>query len=85
MSDWTCRRKKPRVRGRRDGKILFEGKAPSDPGALARVIRKRAPPQSGSASKTGAMAAGSGTNSSASAYPSSASMRAMHTPRCRCE
>src|SRR6478609_3739148 len=25
------------------GKILFEGKAPSDPGALAHTIRKRAP------------------------------------------
>ena len=24
-----------------DGKVEFEGKAPSDPGALARVIRKR--------------------------------------------
>ncbi len=26
-----------------EGKVLFEGKAPSNPGALAQVIRKRAP------------------------------------------
>jgi hypothetical protein len=26
-----------------DGKMLFEGKVPSDPGALARVIHGRAP------------------------------------------
>ena len=26
-----------------DGKVLFEGKIPSDPGALARMISKRAP------------------------------------------
>ena len=26
-----------------DGKVLFEGKVPSDPGALAKVIRRRAP------------------------------------------
>jgi transposase len=26
-----------------DGKVLFEGKAPSNPGALAQIIRKRAP------------------------------------------
>ena len=26
-----------------DGKVVFEGKIPSDPGALARAIQKRAP------------------------------------------
>jgi transposase len=39
-----------------DGKVLFEGKAPSDPGALARVIRKRAPAAERIGFETGAMA-----------------------------
>ena len=39
-----------------DGKILFEGKVPSDPGALARVIRKRAPAAERIGFETGAMA-----------------------------
>ena len=39
-----------------DGKILFEGKAPSDPGALARVIRKHAPVAERVGFETGAMA-----------------------------
>jgi transposase len=38
------------------GKILFEGKAPSDPGALARVIQKRAPDAQRIGFETGAMA-----------------------------
>ena len=38
-----------------DGKVLFEGKAPSDPGALARVIRKRAPAAERIGFETGAM------------------------------
>jgi hypothetical protein len=38
------------------GKILFEGKAPSDPGALARVIHKRAPDAERIGFETGAMA-----------------------------
>jgi transposase len=39
-----------------DGKVLFEGKAPSDPGALARIIRKRAPYAERIGFETGAMA-----------------------------
>jgi transposase len=39
-----------------DGKVLFEGKAASDPGALARVIRKRAPGAERIGFETGAMA-----------------------------
>jgi transposase len=38
------------------GKVLFEGKAPSDPGALAQVIRKRAPEAVRIGFETGAMA-----------------------------
>src|SRR3954453_22687390 len=39
-----------------DGKILFECKAPSDPGALAQVIRKWAPAAERIGFETGAMA-----------------------------
>jgi transposase len=39
-----------------DGKVLFEGKVASDPGALARVIRKRAPGADRIGFETGAMA-----------------------------
>lgn len=39
-----------------NGKVLFEGKAPSDPGALARIIRKRAPDAERIGFETGAMA-----------------------------
>lgn len=39
-----------------DGKVIFEGKAPSDPGALARLIRKRAPAAERVGFETGAMA-----------------------------
>ena len=39
-----------------DGKVLFESKVPSDPGALARVIRKRAPFAERIGFETGAMA-----------------------------
>ena len=39
-----------------DGKVLFEGKAPSDPGALARVIGKWAPAAERIGFETGAMA-----------------------------
>ena len=39
-----------------DGKVLFEGKAPSNPGALAQVIRKRAPNAERIGFETGAMA-----------------------------
>ena len=39
-----------------DGKILFESKVPSDPGVLARVIRKRAPAAERIGAETGAMA-----------------------------
>lgn len=39
-----------------EGKILFEGKVPSDPGALARVIHKRAPAAERIGFETGAMA-----------------------------
>ncbi len=38
-----------------DGKVLFEGKAPSNPGALAQVIRKRAPDAERIGFETGAM------------------------------
>ena len=38
------------------GNVLFEGKAPSDPGALARVIHKRAPAAERIGFETGAMA-----------------------------
>ena len=68
-----------------NGTVLFEGKAASDPGALARVIRKRAPPRNGSASRRVRWPVGSGTNSSASAFQSCAWTRATHTPCCRCE
>ena len=39
-----------------DGKVLFEGKIPSDPGALARAIQKRAPSAERIGFETGAMA-----------------------------
>jgi len=39
-----------------EGKVLFEGKAPSDPGALARVIGKWAPAAERIGFETGAMA-----------------------------
>src|SRR6476619_7431271 len=39
-----------------DGKVLFEGKVPSDPGALAKVISKRAPGAERIGFETGAMA-----------------------------
>lgn len=39
-----------------DGKVTFEGKAPSDPGALARLIGKRAPAAERIGFETGAMA-----------------------------
>ena len=39
-----------------DGKVLFAGKVPSDPGALARVIGKRAPAAERIGFETGAMA-----------------------------
>jgi transposase len=39
-----------------DGKVLFEGKAPSDPGALAKVLCKRAPAAERIGFETGAMA-----------------------------
>jgi transposase len=38
------------------GKVLFEGKAPSDPGALAQIIRKWAPAAERIGFETGAMA-----------------------------
>jgi transposase len=39
-----------------NGKVLFEGKVPSDPGALARIIHKRAPDAERIGFETGAMA-----------------------------
>jgi transposase len=39
-----------------DGKVLFEGKIPSDPGALARAIQRRAPSAERIVFETGAMA-----------------------------
>ena len=39
-----------------NGKVLFEGKVASDPGVLARVIRKRAPAAERIGFETGAMA-----------------------------
>ena len=39
-----------------DGKVLFEGKIPSDPGALAKAIHKRAPAAERIGFETGAMA-----------------------------
>ena len=39
-----------------DGKVMFEGKVPSDPGVLAKVIRKRAPAAERVGFETGAMA-----------------------------
>ena len=39
-----------------DGKVLFEGKIPSDPGALVRAIQKRAPSADRIGFETGAMA-----------------------------
>jgi transposase len=39
-----------------NGKVVFEGKAASDPGALARVIGKRAPAAERIGFETGAMA-----------------------------
>ena len=39
-----------------DGKVLFEGKVPSDPGALARMLGKRAPAAERIGFETGAMA-----------------------------
>ncbi len=45
-----------------DGTVLFEGKAPSDPGALAQVIRKRAPAAERIGSRPARWQAGSGTS-----------------------
>ena len=39
-----------------DGKVLFESKVPSDPGALAKAIRNRAPAAARIGFETGAMA-----------------------------
>jgi transposase len=39
-----------------DGKVLFEGKVPSDPGALARAVGKRAPGAERIGFETGATA-----------------------------
>ena len=39
-----------------NGKVVFEGKAASDPGALAQVISKRAPAAERIGFETGAMA-----------------------------
>ena len=39
-----------------DGRVVFEGRAPTDPGALARLIRKRAPWAVRIGFETGAMA-----------------------------
>ena len=39
-----------------DGKVLFEGKVPSDPGALAKMLGKRAPAAERIGFETGAMA-----------------------------
>jgi predicted NBD/HSP70 family sugar kinase len=45
-----------------DGKVLFEGKVPSASGALAKVIRKRAPRANALASRPARWRAGFGTN-----------------------
>jgi transposase len=42
--------------GRRSGQVLFEGKAKSDPGTLAALLRKRAPQAERIGFETGAMA-----------------------------
>ncbi len=45
-----------------DGKALFEGKVPSDPDALTKVISKRAPERNALALKPARWRAGFGTN-----------------------
>ncbi len=67
----------------RDGKILFEGKVASDPGALAHVVRKRAPARNASASRRARWRAGVGTSSSGLAYRSSVSTPVMRMRRFR--
>ena len=68
-----------------NGTVLFEGKAASDPGALARVIANGHRARNGSASRRVRWPVGYGTNSSTSAFHSCAWTRATRTPCCRCE
>lgn len=68
-----------------DGKVVFEGKVASDPGALACVISKRAPAAERIGSRRERWPVGCGTNSSALAFRSCAWTVATFTPRSPCE
>ena len=66
------------------GKPVFQGKAKSDPGALAELLRKRALTPSALDSRRAPCLAGSGTNSQGLGYRSSALMLGMRRRRFRC-
>ena len=68
-----------------NGKVAFEGKAASDPGALARVISSVHLLLNGLVSRRARWPVGYGTNSSASAFQLCAWTLATHTPCCPCE
>src|SRR3712207_6179191 len=68
-----------------DGKVLFEGKVPSDPGALAKAIHKRAPAAERIGFETGAMASWLWHELSQIGLPACASMHVMHMQRCLSE
>jgi hypothetical protein len=64
------------------GKVNFQGKVKSDPGALAQALRKRACMPSGSVLKRGQCRAGFGMHASVSGCPSCAARLAMLMLRC---
>lgn len=64
------------------GQVLFEGKAKSDPGALAALLRKRAPRAERIGFETGAMA--SWLWHELRSFRWSASTLGMRTRLCRC-
>ena len=66
------------------GQVLFEGKAKSDPGALAALLRKRAPRAERRVLRPGRWQAGYGTNCVGSIFRWSASTLGMRTRLCRC-
>ena len=68
-----------------NGTVLFEGKAASDPGALARVIRKRAPTAERVGFETGAMASWLWHELKRVGLPVVCVDARTHTPCCRCE
>ena len=66
------------------GRVVFEGKAKSNPGALACLLRNMRREQSASASRPERWRAGFGTSSGGYIFRWSASMRAMLTQLSPC-